>query len=417
MSFNTLELVPELLCELSVQGLSEPTLVQRDTIPAVLSGRDVWVCAKTGSGKSLAYLLPLLSRKRRNAGALTGTVLIMVPTRELVHQLADVLSPFAARLPGFKYALLTGGSSINPQLMQLRGGVDMVLATPGRLLDVMRQGGLKAQAIDVLILDEADRLLDSGFAEDTGEVLEQVKPRQTVMLSATFSGKVNARAKWLLTEPVVIQPDEQRPNIHQRIIRVDTQQRTALLTSMIKDDQLTTPTVVFVKDRKTTERLAHELNNAGIRAEALHGKLSTQRRTQVLARLVQGSLQVLVATDLAARGIDIPVLPCVINYDLPRSADLYTHRIGRTGRAGESGMAISLVDISTQAHMVLIEKRVGITLEHDVVPGFEPTNTQGQSAVLTDGTGGIKGRRMSKKDKLRAAAASAVLQKTRTPNP
>lgn len=404
MSFASFDLAPGLLSALGSLEIDSPTTVQVQAIPAIAEGRDILVTAKTGSGKSLAYALPLLNARVLRQESRSDCVLVVVPTRELVTQLGQLFRHFTAQLPYIKLVELLGGGSINPQLMSLRGGADFIIATPGRLLDVIGHNALDLSTISTVVLDEADRLLDAGFQDETNEILDQLPVCQRLLLSATFSKKVNAKAKWLLKHPLTVDLSEAVAEIAQRAIQVDNERRSALLEYLLKDLQ-SYPALIFTADRKGAERLTLELGKKKFNTKILHGKLSMAQRGGVMAGLKEGTLDVLVATDLAARGIDIPSLPLVINYDLPRSTELYTHRIGRTGRAGVAGLAISFVDINAEAHFALIEKRLGILLDRETVDGFLPVNTLDRP-ILTDGSGGIKGKRMSKKDKLRAAAAN-----------
>ena len=404
MSYTALALPPSLTLILDQLGLQVPTRVQHELFPIVLEGRDVLVSANTGSGKTLAYLLPLLARFVAGEARQRACTLIVVPTRELVAQLAQVLASFASALPDCKVVSLAGGSSINTQLMQLRGGADFILATPGRLLDVAEHNGIDKRSIDVLVLDEADRLLDKGFQDQLDELIAMFHPRQRLMVSATFSRKVRAKAGWLLKKPVFLELAKAVEQVRHRAVEVDEQRRSELLQYLFSQ-QLPTPALIFAADRRGAEKLVEKLAKGSINAAVLHGKLSMAQRGKVLRQLEAGELQALVATDLAARGIDVPSLPVIINYDLPRSVELYTHRIGRTARAGLGGEAISLVDINSQSHLSLIEKRLGISIPREQFEGFEPSDSLLKPATLTDGNGGIKGKRMSKKDKLRAAAA------------
>lgn len=404
MSFNTIDLDPELVARLDELGLREAAPVQEALFSPLSEGRDVLVAASTGSGKTLGYLLPLFNQRLRAEGQTPRCILIVVPTRELVSQLAAVIDDFIAVLQPCKVVRIAGGSSINTQLLSLRGGADILLATPGRLLDVIAHNGLDVKAIDVLILDEADRLLGDGFQDQLDELVAMFNPRQRVMVSATYTRKVRAKSGWLLKNPVVLDLEQSSPAIRHRVIQVDEQRRSELLISLL-GSKLATPALIFTADRKGAERLCAELRAASLESAVLHGKLSMAQRASVLRRLQEGQLLALVATDLAARGIDVPSLPLVINHDLPRSVELYTHRMGRTARAGKAGEAISLVDINDEAHLTLIEKRLGLSIEREQVGGFEPTNELRPVSRLTDGNGGIKGHRMSKKDKLRAAAA------------
>jgi len=280
------------------------------------------------------------------------------------------------------------------------------VATPGRLLDLVQHNALSLDSVATLVLDEADRLLDLGFSDELAQVLALLPAqRQNLFFSATFPADVQALAEQLLHEPLRIQPaagGEGAPDIVQRAIEVDTARRTTLLRHLIKEHQWP-QVLVFVATRYATELLAEKLGRAGLRAAALHGELSQGARTDVLGAFRHGRVQVLVATDVAARGIDIVHLPVVVNYDLPRSTADYTHRIGRTGRAGAAGVAVSLITAATEAHFRLIEKRQQQRVPREQIAGFEPLET----ATPEQAVGGVKGRRMSKKDKLRAAAAAA----------
>lgn len=403
MTFAALALSPQILRALEEKNYSAPTPIQSAVIPGVLSGRDVWACAHTGSGKTAAFALPLLQRhsEARRETPRRLEALILVPTRELAAQIGASIESYARYLTdSIKVSMVFGGVSINPQMMALRGGADIVVATPGRLLDLVEHNALSLQSVTTLVLDEADRLLDLGFADELANILSLLPARrQNLLFSATFPPEVNALAESLLRDPLrvdVPSTPETVPDISQRAIQVDAPRRTQLLLRLIRDHGWTR-VLVFVATKYSTEHVAEKLRRAGIKAAAIHGELSQGARTQALADFKAQQLQVLVATDLAARGIDITQLPAVVNFDLPRSTDDYTHRIGRTGRAGQSGVAVSFVSASTEAHFRLIEKRHRMTLPREIVAGFEPVETAAPVAT----TGGIKGKRKSKKDKLR----------------
>lgn len=426
MPFSTLGLIPELLHAIADQGYTAPTPVQTAAIPAILRGADVLAAAQTGSGKTAAFALPLLQRlmlgslprqRQRQARAL-----VLAPTRELALQAGAVFEDLARHAAHpLKVTVLFGGVSINPQMMALRGGADIVVATPGRLLDLVERNALTLDAVGILVLDEADRLLDMGFSEEIARVLALLPAqRQNLFFSATFPPAVRALAAGMLAAPVEIDVavaghDLAAPDIVQRVIEVDAGRRTALLRHLIATHAWHR-LLVFVATKHTADIVALKLQRGGIAAAAFHGDLSQGARTQLLAEFRNTRLQVLVATDVAARGIDIAQLPAVLNYDLPRSTVDYTHRIGRTGRAGESGVAISFISAATAAHFSLIEERQNQSggksaLQRERIAGFEPVekiaavqNMTGLSeAALSNG--GIKGQRKSKKDKLREAAA------------
>ena len=406
MPFSSLGLSPALLRALSARAYTSPTPIQAQAIPAVLQGRDVLGSAQTGSGKTLAFALPLLQQQAQapSIKPRRPRALVLVPTRELAAQVGDEFRSLAQHLDApLKVTIVFGGVSINPQMMGLRGGTDIVVATPGRLLDLITHNALTLTDIRALVLDEADRLLDLGFAEELERILTLLpRQRQNLFFSATFPPAVQALANTLLQDPlrITVQPEPQeQPDIVQRVIAVDAGRRTQLLRHLIGQEHWSR-VLVFVATKHAAEIVADKLRKADIDAEPFHGELSQGKRTQVLADFKAERLTVVVATDVAARGLDITQLPVVVNYDLPRSTSDYTHRIGRTGRAGASGLAVNFVSAATEAHFRLIEKRQGLQLPREQIAGFEPVET----APAAASTGGIKGKRPSKKDKLRAAA-------------
>ena len=405
MPFSSLGLSPALTLAVTAKGYTSPTPVQSQTIPAALAGSDLLVCAQTGSGKTAAFGIPLLQKLEQTTlySPRQLLVLVLVPTRELAAQVAESLRSIGQHLKqSIKISAVYGGVSINPQLMALRSGTDVMVATPGRLLDLIDHNALNLRSVHTLVLDEADRLLDLGFSAEIDRILELLPAqRQSLFLSATFPNKVNALAQRLLNSPVRIdlKPSaEVAQEIQQTAYAVDSGRRTQLLRHLIQE-KAWTRVLVFVATKHATEIVADKLRKAGIQAEPFHGLLSQGKRTQVLLDFKASRIAVVVATDVAARGIDIARLPVVVNYDLPRSAVDYTHRIGRTGRAGESGLAVSFVDAASAPHFKLIQSRHALSIALESEPGFEPTDT----AAPPPGTGGIKGKRPSKKDKLRAA--------------
>jgi len=413
MPFSSLGLSPALLHAVSTKGYLAPTPIQTAAIPAILQGRDVLGSAQTGSGKTAAFVLPLLQQ------LLTGPhekprrvrALVLVPTRELAAQVGETVRSLAQQLPQvLKVATVFGGVSLNPQMMNLRGGADIVVATPGRLLDLVDHNALVLSGVTALVLDEADRLFELGFADELGRILALLAPqRQNLFFSATLPPAVQALAQTLLREPVHIEMlpgPEQAPDIVQRAIAVDAGRRTQLLRHLIQLNGWRR-VLVFVATKHAAEIVADKLRKVRINAEPFHGELSQGKRTQVLADFKASRLKVVIATDVAARGLDIAHLPVVVNYDLPRSAVEYIHRIGRTGRAGERGVALSFVSADTLAHWRLIEKRQQVSLPLEQIEGFEPLPAAlpAEGAGSPPSTGGIKGKRPSKKDKLRAAAA------------
>ena len=417
MSLTATGLSSSLLRAVAAHGYLEPTPIQSAAIPAVLQGHDVLGSAQTGSGKTGAFALPLL-QALENAppeSLRRAALLVLVPTRELATQVGEAFRSLAQHLPrAVKVSIVFGGVSINPQMLRLRGGTDIVVATPGRLLDLVHHNAVSLAHVRALVLDEADRLLDLGFAEELARILALLpRQRQNLFFSATFPPAVQVLAQTLLQDPVriSIEPEPQNlPDIVQRAIAVDAGRRTQLLRHLMAEHRWGR-VLVFVATKHSAEMIADKLRKARINAEPFHGELSQGKRTQVLADFKASRLKVVIATDVAARGLDISQLPVVVNFDLPRSAVDYTNRIGRTGRAGEAGVAVSFVSADTEAHFRLIEKRQGLSLALEQVPGFEPQQLAAPAPVAPDGTpvdtsvGGIKGKRPSKKDKLRALAA------------
>ncbi|MGL4232754.1 MAG: DEAD/DEAH box helicase [Casimicrobium sp.] len=418
MSFSELGLSPALLRALAAMAHDQPTAIQLATIPPALVGRDILGTAQTGSGKTLAFALPIVQRL---ASAATESsvkkratkALVLMPTRELATQVGETIRELVSALPhgpqvasALRVSVFFGGVSINPQMIGLRGGTDIVVATPGRLLDLIDHNALSISALQMLVLDEADRLLDLGFAHELNRITSMLPAtRQSLFFSATFPSAVEKLATTMLRDPVhvaiAIEP-ETAPDIHQQAIAVDLAKRTQLLRHLI-DANRWTRVLVFVATKHASEIVAEKLRKVRINAEPFHGELSQGKRTQVLADFKASRLRVVVATDVAARGLDIVELPVVVNYDLPRAAIDYTHRIGRTARAGKSGVAISFVSAENSAHFRLIQKRQQLNVALETIEGFEPEIT---TEIPSSSTGGIKGKRPNKKDKLRAAAKS-----------
>jgi ATP-dependent RNA helicase RhlE len=416
MPFSSLGLLPCLVRAAGEIGYITPTAIQAEAIPAILRGADVLGSAQTGSVKTAAFALPLLQAllqgKRQQQRQVRA--LILTPTRELAAQVGATLESLLQYAPHpLKIAVLFGGVSINPQMMALRGGADIVVAPPGRLLDLIDHNALAISSVSTLVLDEADRLLDMGFAEEIGRLLALLPlQRQTLLFSATFPATVDALANSILRDPVRIEVAAtvvDRPDIVERAIEVDAGRRTQLLRHLIKQEGWERA-LVFVASKYAADLVAVKLQRAGIDAGAFHGDLSQGARTQLLAEFKNTKLRILVATDVAARGIDIVQMPAVVNYDLPRSTVEYTHRIGRTGRAGASGVAISFISADTEAHFRLIETRRQIQIPREQIVGFEPVDLPAPdlSGLTAEekAQGGVKGKRPSKKDKLRAAALS-----------
>ena len=408
-------LLPAFLHALADKGYLAPTAIQTAAIPAILQGRDVVGSAQTGSGKTAAFALPMLQQLAGAAATAPRRVraLVLVPTRELAAQVGEAIVSLAKYLPQrVKVAVVFGGVSINRQMLNLRSGADIVVATPGRLLDLLDHNALSIAAVNTLVLDEADRLLDMGFGDELGRILGLLPAqRQNLFFSATFPPAIEALAESMLHNPLRVEvraAEHSTLEITQRAIEVDASRRTQLLRHLVQTEKWER-VLVFVATKHAAEIVADKLRKADIEAEPFHGELSQGKRTQVLQDFKIKAVQVVVATDVAARGIDIAQLPVVVNYDLPRSAVDYTHRIGRTGRAGESGIAITFVSAGTEGHFRLIEKRQRISVPREQIAGFEPLEIELPNAADPSRNGGIKGKRPSKKDKLREAAAREQL--------
>ncbi|HLU77880.1 MAG TPA: DEAD/DEAH box helicase [Burkholderiales bacterium] len=388
-SFNTLGLSAEILRAVNEQGYTQPTPVQAQAIPVIIEGRDVMAGAQTGTGKTAGFTLPMLQRLSINATSSTSPAkrpvraLILTPTRELAAQVHDSVRAYGKYLR-LKSTMIYGGVGMRPQIDALRRGVDIVVATPGRLLDHVQQRTIDLSKVELLVLDEADRMLDMGFIHDIKRVMALLrKDRQNVLFSATFSGEIRKLADSLLNDPVVIEVarrNQESELITQRIHPVDHARKRELLTHLISEGEWQ-QVLVFARTKHGADRLADQLSRANIEAAAIHGNKSQGQRTRALAQFKRGAVRVLVATDIAARGIDIEELPHVVNYELPNVAEDYVHRIGRTGRAGSSGMAVSLVSREEAPLMRDIERLLKRKLDREIVVGFEPTDAFDPAAL------------------------------------
>jgi len=378
MSFDTMGLPQPILDAVRAKGYTRPSPIQAQAIPAVLSGRDVMAAAQTGTGKTAGFTLPLLTLLSRGERARANQVraLILTPTRELAAQVAESVSTYGANLP-LKSTVVFGGVKINPQMMKLRRGADILVATPGRLLDLFGQNAVKFKQLDVLVLDEADRMLDMGFIHDIRKILSLLPTkRQNLMFSATFSEEIRKLAKGLVRDPVEISVTPRNTTaetVEQRVYPVDKKQKPAVLTHLIREHQWQ-QVLVFTRTKHGANRLTKQLDGAGIKAAAIHGNKSQGARTRALEEFKSGKTSVLVATDIAARGLDIDQLPHVVNFDLPSVPEDYVHRIGRTGRAGALGQAISLVSADEIKQLVDIERLIKRRLTREYVDGFEPVH-------------------------------------------
>ncbi len=378
MSFASLGLSEPILRAVTEQGYTTPSPIQAQAIPSILQGKDVMAAAQTGTGKTAGFTLPILEQllKGQKAQANQVRALILTPTRELAAQVAASVSTYARHLP-LRSTVVFGGVKINPQMMQLRKGVDVLIATPGRLLDLYNQNAMKFNRLEILVLDEADRMLDMGFIHDIKRILAVLpKQRQNLMFSATFSQEIRKLAKGMVENPIEISVSPRNTtveSVEQWICPVDKSKKSALLTHLILEHQWE-QVLVFSRTKHGANRLTKHLESKKIQATAIHGNKSQSARTKALADFKNGKTQVLVATDIAARGLDIDQLPQVVNFDLPNVPEDYVHRIGRTGRAGATGQAISLVSADEFKQLSDIERLIKQLLKREFIDGFEPVH-------------------------------------------
>ncbi|WP_152205711.1 DEAD/DEAH box helicase [Marinobacter changyiensis] len=386
MDFSSLGLSEKLVRATADQGYDTPSPIQAQAIPAVLSGQDVMAAAQTGTGKTAGFTLPLLQRLAETPRQGKGIrALILTPTRELAAQVAASVELYSKYMPTSS-AVVFGGVKINPQIAKLRRGVDILVATPGRLMDLYQQGAVRFDGVETLVLDEADRMLDMGFIRDIRKILALLPAkRQNLMFSATFSGDIRKLAEGMLTNPVQIEVATRNAtadNVDQTVYPVDQSQKSALLSQLVKHNDWQ-QVLVFTRTKHGANRLTQKLEKDGITAAAIHGNKSQGARTRALHEFKQGSVRVLVATDIAARGLDIKQLPQVVNFELPNVPEDYVHRIGRTGRAGESGHALSLVSADEIKLLAGIERLIKKDIPRKTIEGFEPSGKM--SAVPKSG--------------------------------
>ena len=383
MSFSTLGLSTPILEAVAEKGYETPSPIQAQAIPAVIEGRDVMAAAQTGTGKTAGFTLPLLEllSKGQRAQANQVRALILAPTRELSAQVGESVATYGKNLP-LRSTVVFGGVKINPLMMSLRQGVDILVATPGRLLDLYHQNAVKFKQLEVLVLDEADRMLDMGFIRDIRKILNVLpKQRQNLMFSATFSDDIRNLAKGIVNNPLEISVSPRNTTVkavEQWVYPVDKNKKSVLLTQLISNNQWQ-QVLVFTKTKHGANRLSRQLEAKGIKSAAIHGNKSQGARTRALAEFKSGVSRVLVATDIAARGLDIDQLPQVVNFDLPNVAEDYVHRIGRTGRAGASGQAVSLVCADEFKLLSGIERLINELLPRKIIDGFEPVHTLPES--------------------------------------
>jgi ATP-dependent RNA helicase RhlE len=390
-AFASLGLSEPLLRAVAAKGYSIPSPIQIQCIPAVLDGRDVMAAAQTGTGKTAGFTLPMLERLRHGAHARDGVVrsLVLTPTRELAAQVAESVKAYGRYLD-LRSDVVFGGVSANPQITRLRRGTDVLVATPGRLMDLQQQSALRLDRVEILVLDEADRMLDMGFIRDIRRILSLLpERRQNLLFSATFSPEIRRLATGLLHQPVQLQATPENrsaPTVEQVMHPCDMARKGDLLSHLIRSNDWR-QVLVFARTKHGANRLAERLDKEGLSAAAIHGNKSQGARTRALAGFKNGEVRVLVATDIAARGIDIHQLPHVVNLDLPNVAEDYVHRIGRTGRAGLNGHALSLVAAEEHELLRAIERLIGAPLPRSEVPGFEPTVLSAPPLDLSGGRG------------------------------
>ncbi|MDS4028979.1 MAG: DEAD/DEAH box helicase [Candidatus Contendobacter sp.] len=396
MPFAALGLVADLARAVATQGYTAPTPIQSQAIPVILAGRDLLAAAQTGTGKTAAFTLPLLQRLQLDAGGALPAgrprALVLTPTRELAAQIADSVRVYGRHVAP-RTALLVGGVSMGPQFDALRRRVDVLVATPGRLLDHLTQKTVSLAGVEILVLDEADRMLDLGFLPAIRRLLALLpKRRQTLLFSATFAEPIRQLAGDFLRDPAMIDVAPRNApadRVEQQVHPVDAEQKTALLSHLLSVGERDA-TLVFTRTKHGADRLSRQLERDGIRATALHGNKSQSARTRALDDFKQGRVQVLVATDIAARGLDIVQLPRVVNYELPHVPEDYVHRIGRTGRAGYAGLAISLVSADETPRLRDIQRLLGRQLPSSVVEGFAPSGGRRSPAPTAPAASGAR---------------------------
>ncbi|TNF34738.1 MAG: DEAD/DEAH box helicase [Gammaproteobacteria bacterium] len=375
MSFDTLGLSEPLLRAIARQGYENPTPIQAKAIPPILQGRDVVAAAQTGTGKTAGFTLPMLQRlSEAKEHGRRVRALVLTPTRELAAQVQESVRDYGCHLP-LRSAVVFGGVNINPQIDTLRKGVDILVATPGRLLDLHGQGAVNLRHVEILVLDEADRMLDMGFIHDVRRVLKLLpEQKQSLLFSATFSTEIRALIADLLHDPVTVEVSPRNTTaeiVEQWVHPVDKSRKAELLADLIHRNGWE-QVLVFTRTKHGANRLAEYLEKNGVDASAIHGNKSQAARTRALANFKHGEIRALVATDIAARGLDIEQLPLVVNYELPNVAEDYVHRIGRTGRAGCPGQAVSLLSADERGYLRDIERLIKQTLRQEIVAGFEP---------------------------------------------
>ncbi|WP_445374295.1 ATP-dependent RNA helicase RhlE [Photorhabdus tasmaniensis] len=412
MSFESLGLSADILRAIEEQGYSAPTPIQQQAIPVVLAGKDLLASAQTGTGKTAGFTLPMLQRLNDSPVQMKGRrlvrALVLTPTRELAAQVGESVRDYSKHLR-LRSLVVFGGVSINPQMMKLRGGVDILVATPGRLLDLEHQNAVDLSRVEILVLDEADRMLDMGFIHDIRRVLNKLPPkRQNLLFSATFSDDIKNLANKLLHEPVsveVARRNSASEQIEQFVHFVDKKRKGELLSFLIGSRNWQ-QVLVFTRTKHGANRLAEQLNKDGVTASAIHGNKSQGARTRALADFKDGCIRVLVATDIAARGLDIDQLPHVVNFELPNVSEDYVHRIGRTGRADATGQALSLVCVDEHKLLKDIERLLKREIPRMAIPGYEPDPTIKAEPIQNGRQGPGRGDNRQKNSHRRSGAPS-----------
>jgi len=408
MDFKTMRLSAPIQKALEQQKFTQPTPIQEKVIPLLLKGEDIMARAQTGSGKSASFVLPileLLTQRRGEGKKAKIKVLVLTPTRELTLQVTEVFERFGKYLEVRPKAVaIIGGESIGDQLYKVQQGCDILVATSGRFLEVLSKKQMNLSHIEFLVLDEADKMLNLGFSEELDHVLESIpSTRQNLMFSATYPQKMVDIAAKISQKAVEVTVEETQTvtKIEQRVFEVDRDKRGPLLRHLLKTHKYG-QVLVFMANKRATDNIAMKFKKYGVAAQSFHGDLDQQERNETLQAFKQKKIQVLFATDIAARGLDIDDIDCVVNFDLPRSPADYIHRIGRTARAGKSGHAISFIDYESMAHFKLIEKRSDIMLKREQIEGFE---LSGNAPQKVKGPAPVKGKGKSKKDRAREKAA------------
>ena len=404
MPFSKLKLSTSLQLLLKENGYVKPTPIQERVIPLILEQEDILAQAQTGSGKSASFVLPILELLAQNPteGKAKIKVLVLTPTRELTLQVAETFETFGKALPSkLKVVSVIGGEGIGEQIYAIQKGCDIVVATSGRFLDILSKKQMSLQHLEFLVLDEADKMLNLGFSEELDAVLEAIPTtRQNLLFSATYPEKMLQIASKVTQDAIKVTVSNEAPiveNIEQRVIEVNPQNRGPLLRYLLKKEKWKR-VLVFMANRRATDNIAEKFRKRGYLAESFHGDLSQEDRNYTIKAFKANKIQILFSTDIISRGLHIEGIDCVINFDLPRSPADYIHRIGRTGRAGEFGVAVSFIGHEEQAHFKLIEKRSKIKLEREQIKGYE---LEGERPIKIKGQAPIKGKRKSKKDKLR----------------